>query len=55
MKLSSLKVSIKKKKLLSFKRKVRIWVFFGWNLKQIIAIFEISTLEFFNMRSSIQK
>ena len=34
MKLSSLKVSLKKKKLLSFQGKFRIWVFFGWNLKK---------------------
>ena len=55
MKLSSLKVSLKKKKLLSFQGKFRIWVFFGWNLKKTIAIFEMSTLEILNMQSFMQK
>ena len=34
MKLNSPKVLLKKKKLLSFQRKFRIWVFFSGNRKQ---------------------
>ena len=53
MKLSSIKVALKKKKLLSFQRKFPI--VFGQNLKVTIAIFEIGTLNFFNMLSFMQK
>ena len=37
-----------------FHRKCRIGVFIGWNLKKGIAVFEISTLEFFNVQSYMQ-
>ena len=46
IKLSSLKVSLKKKKILSVQRKFRFWVFFGQNMKSIIAI---SKSVFFNV------
>ena len=32
-----------------------MWVFFSWNLETAMAIFEISTLEYFNMGSFMPK
>ena len=42
---------IVKKKSFEFSKKISYLGIFGWNLKKTIAIFVISTLEFFNMRS----
>ena len=46
------KFSLKKEKLLSFKKKKKYLGTFSWNLKKTVAIFLISTLEFFNMEAS---
>ena len=56
MKLSSLKVSLKNKKTFEFSKKISYLGTFCWDLKKnYIAIFEISTLQFFNMRRFMQK
>ena len=51
IKLGSHKVSLKKRKKVEFSKKNLYFGTFGWNLKKTIAIFLISNLEFFNMRS----
>ena len=48
-------VTARFRKTFEFSNKISYSGIFGWNLKKTVAIFEISTLEIFNMQSFMQK